>query len=309
MPATDPAAARARSALAAATARLQSAGVPSPAVDARALVSHAARATGPLVMLEELPVDFGEVLEQALDRRERREPLQLILGRAPFRQLEIAVAPGVFIPRPETEIAVDLVLDSFTSPLRPERSITDPRVADLCTGSGAIAAALLDEHPSLHVIAVELDRTAAALARGNLSRVDAERGRVLRVDVTSPELVDLLGGEDALDAVVSNPPYIPADAVPEDPEVHAHDPHRALFGGGADGLDVPRAVLEAAGRLLRPGGVLVMEHADVQGAELRRLARAHGGFDQIATVPDLTGRDRFLRARAAGGPGTRAVRD
>ena len=100
-----------------------------------------------------------------------------------------------------------------------------------------------------------------------------------------------------VDAVLSNPPYIPAGAVPQDPEVLAHDPHRALFGGGEDGLAVPRAVVAWAARLLRPGGLLVMEHADVQGGATRALARDHGGFEGILTAPDLTGRDRFLIAR------------
>ena len=102
-----------------------------------------------------------------------------------------------------------------------------------------------------------------------------------------------------MDAVVSNPPYIPPEAVPRDAEVLDHDPHRALFGGGPDGLEVPRAVIAWAARLLRPGGVLVMEHADVQGEAARRAAAQHGGFDSLRTARDLTGRDRFLVARRA----------
>lgn len=291
---------RLRTALAETTERLGAAGVPSPSVDARALIAAAARTDRPLVLLDELPETFAADLEAATARREQREPLQLILGRAPFRRLMLAVRPGVFIPRPETELAVDLLREEVVGPLG--------TVVDLCTGSGALAAAVLDEMPDSRVTAVEVDPAAIELARENLEMAGPGRGRVLSADLTaalqdpsSPSAAVLaeLCGEGHVDAVVSNPPYIPPEAVPRDAEVLDHDPHRALFGGGPDGLEVPRAVIAWAARLLRPGGVLVMEHADVQGEAARRAAAQHGGFDSLRTARDLTGRDRFLVARRA----------
>lgn len=285
---------RLRSALATTTARLGEAEVPSPSADARALIAHAADTDEPLVLLDELPEDFDERLERATARRERREPLQLILGRAPFRRLMIDVRPGVFIPRPETELALDLLLEHLDE--------APAAVIDLCAGSGALGAAVLDELPCSRVLSVEVDPAAAALTAHNLERAGTGRGRVITADLLGevPELADL----EPVDAVLSNPPYIPPEAVPRDPEVLAHDPHRALFGGGDDGLEVPRAVIGWARHLLRPGGVLVMEHADVQGEEARDAAAAIGGFDLIRTLPDLTGRDRFLVVRRAPGEPT-----
>lgn len=302
---------RLRSALAEVTGRLGAAGVPSPSVDARALIAAAARTEKPLVLLDELPETFAADLETLTARRERREPLQLILGRAPFRRLLLAVRPGVFIPRPETELAVDLLREETVGPL--------DAVVDLCTGSGALAAAVLDEMPSARVTAVEVDPVAIDLARENLEMAGPGRGRVLPADLTaalqdpsSPSAAVLasLCADGLVDAVVSNPPYIPPEAVPRDAEVLDHDPHRALFGGGPDGLEVPRAVIAWAARLLRPGGVLVMEHADVQGDAALDAAAQHGGFDHLRTARDLTGRDRFLvarRAEAAPDPGSETL--
>ncbi|WP_422114907.1 N5-glutamine methyltransferase family protein [Brachybacterium sp. UNK5269] len=283
--------ARLRAALAQTTRRLGEAGVPSPSVDARALIAAAARSERPLVLLETLPESFGAELEEFTVRRERREPLQLILGRAPFRRLMLTVRPGVFIPRPETELAVDLLREHLRGPLE--------LVADLCSGTGALGAAVLDEIPAARVLAVEVEPAAAALSAENLEAAGPGRGSVVRADLTGP--VPQLAAAAPIDAILSNPPYIPPDAVPRDAEVLDHDPHRALFGGGADGLGVPRAVIAWAVHLLRPGGVLVMEHADVQGAAARAAAADSGGFDLIRTAPDLTGRDRFLVARRADG--------
>lgn len=285
--ATDPRL-RLRRALADITERLSRAGVPSPSVDARALIARAARTERPLLLLDELPDDFDTDLDQLAARRESREPLQLILGEAPFRRLMLAVEPGVFIPRPETELALDLLREHAVGPLL--------RLADLCTGSGALAAAILDELPRAHVLAVDVDPKAVELARRNLDSVGPGRGRVLQADLADPAA---LSGQESVDAVISNPPYVPPEAVPRDLEVREHDPRRALYGGGPDGLDLPRIVIEQAARMLRPGGVLIMEHADVQGAAVRAMAREHGGFEQISTAEDLTGRDRFLTARRA----------
>lgn len=277
---------RLRRALAETTERLSRAGVPSPSADARALIARAARTDRSPLLLDRLPERFADDLEQLTERRTAREPLQLILGEAPFRRLMLRVEPGVFIPRPETELALDLLRTHADRP--PER------VADLCTGSGALAAAALDELPTARVLAVDIDPRAVDLARRNLERAGPGRGRVLQADLTGPAA---LAGQAGFDAVLSNPPYVPSDAVPRDQEVRDHDPRHALYGGGQDGLDLPRLVIARAAALLRQGGTLIMEHADVQGEAARALATTHGGFEQIETAADLTGRDRFLIAR------------
>src|SRR5690606_28828579 len=166
---------RLRAALAGTTARLGAAGVPSPSVDARALIAHAARTDRPLVLLDELPEDFDARLEAATARREAREPLQLILGSAPFRRLMLTVRPGVFIPRPETELALDL--------LREHLPDAPTQVADLCSGSGALGAAVLDEVPGAAVLAIEVDAAAAALSTENLELAGPGRGRVVQADL------------------------------------------------------------------------------------------------------------------------------
>lgn len=283
-----------RAALARTTARLGAAGVPSPSVDARVLIGRAAQADGPLALVDVLPRDFDATLEALTRRREQREPLQLILGHAPFRRLELEVRPGVFIPRPETELAIDLLREHRVPRLR--------RVVDLCTGSGALAAAVLDEFPGVEVLAVDVDPAAVDLARANIARVGSGRGIVRQVDLLDPaESIAGLAPAGSVDVVLSNPPYIPAAAIPREREVREHDPHRALYGGGQDGMMVPRAVMNWAASLLIPGGLLIMEHADVQGESTRAAATATGCFAPVLTAPDLTGRDRFLVARRAGG--------
>lgn len=178
---------------------------------------------------------------------------------------------------------------------------------DLCTGSGALAAAVLDELPQAEVLAVDLSPEAVELAAENLEAAGPGRGRVLRADLAGspgdadPALAELAAAA-GVDAVLSNPPYVPPDAVPRDPEVARHDPAAALYGGGAEGLELPRQVLRWARHLLRPGGLLVMEHADVQGEVTRALAAEVGGFGTPITARDLTGRDRFLVVRRAIGP-------
>lgn len=289
---------RLRAALGSATSTLAGAGIVSASVDARALLARAARWEGPLILLDALPEDFEDELALLLARRAAREPLQLILGRAPFRHLEILVRPGVFIPRPETEVAIDLVhAFAVTEEVR--------TVVDLCAGTGALGAAVLDELPAARVDSVELDPAAAELAAENLERAAAGhpgRFTVRCADVTdAAALADLRG----IDVLVSNPPYIPAGAIPRDAEVTAWDPERALYGGGEDGLVVPAAVIARSLELLRPGGLLVMEHADLQGPGTRDLARRSGGLEGIRTARDLTGRDRFLVAtRSAACPAT-----
>ena len=214
-----------------------------------------------------------------------------------FRYLTLRVEPGVFVPRPETEVVAQVAIDEATRLVAAGGS---PVVVDLCCGTGAIALSVDTEVPGAQVVAVDLSSEAVALTRANSGAVGTLRLRVEQGDVRDPALLaDLVG---KVDVLVSNPPYVPPDAVPREPEVRDHDPDLALYGGGADGLDVPRAVIAAAQRLLAPGGLLVMEHAEVQDVEARVAAAGTGAFVEIATLPDLTGRPRMLVARRSTRP-------
>ena len=270
-----------RAAVREASRRLAGAGVGSADVDAVALAAHALGTTPAEVQrLMVLGAPEPEGLGDLVEERARRVPLQHLTGRAGFRRLELSVGPGVFVPRPETEVVAGLAI-------RACEGQDAPVVVDLCTGSGAIALSVKDEVPAARVHAVELSGLAVAWASRNRDDlgldVDLRQG-----DATSafPEL------EEAVDVVVSNPPYIPLGAVPLDPEVRDHDPELALYGGSADGLAIPLAVAARAATLLRDGGVLVMEHADVQGESLPAALRASGCWTDVHDERDLTGRPR-----------------
>ncbi|QHC74056.1 peptide chain release factor N(5)-glutamine methyltransferase [Rathayibacter sp. VKM Ac-2805] len=276
----------ARTLLADAVARLAAARVPTPDVDAELLLGHLlglgrgrlqARLITGLTVDEEHAAGFAS----AIERRSAREPLQHITGIAPFRSLELAVGPGVFVPRPETEGVAQIAIDALRAVVDPE-----PIAVDLGTGSGALALALAHEVPHARVIGVENAPEAFIWARGNRERLGLENARIVFDDLARalPEL------DGTVSVVVSNPPYIPAAAVPRDPEVRLFDPPSALYGG-EDGLDVVRSLSATALRLLRSGGVLVMEHGELQGAEIRALLTADG-WRGATTQRDLTGRDR-----------------
>ncbi|MBM6400648.1 peptide chain release factor N(5)-glutamine methyltransferase [Phycicoccus sonneratiae] len=283
MTSTDVLLARARTALTAA-------GIASPDADAVELLSHVLGVDHGEVRMRGIlrtPVVERDVLrfDDLVEERLARVPLQHLTGRSFFRNLALSVGPGVFVPRPETEVTAGLAIDAARAAGR------SPVVVDLCTGSGAIALAMADEVPGARVHAVELSPDAHAWAERNVGRhagsleheVDLRLG-----DATSafPEL------EGRVDVVVSNPPYIPDGAVPLDPEVRDHDPEVALYGRSADGLGVPLAVAARAAELLRDGGVLVMEHADTQGQTLPAGLRATGDWVDVVDHPDLTGRPR-----------------
>ena len=292
----------------AATAQLAAAGVDSPRVDAELLLAHAcglsrSELTHALVLGRDVVAQAGgesvEARFQSLvARRAAREPLQHLTGSAPFRHLELAVGPGVFVPRPETEVVAQVAIDEA---LRVVTDRAEVRVVDLCTGSGAIAIAVHTEVPGARVHAVELDAEAYAWAQRNVAEHPDRAGThvtLVRGDARRafPEL------DGSCDVVVSNPPYVPSDAVPKDIEVARHDPAVALYGLGPDGLEVPRGVTRAAARLLAAGGLYVMEHAEVQDVAAREMVDSTGLFDAAETVPDLTGRPRMVVARRNGSP-------
>jgi len=272
---------------------LAAAGVPSPEHDARELAAHVlGEPRYPALEPDDLPESFDSDFATLVSRRAAREPLQHILEYVVFRHVTLVVDPAVFVPRPETEVVAGVAIDEAA---RLAADGGTPLVVDLCSGSGAIAASVDLEVPAATVVAMDASADAVRMTRANMVAAGNPKPRVDAGDVADSSLLADLDGR--VDVVVSNPPYIPPGAIPRDPEVRDYDPALALFGGGDDGLDVPRAVIAAAARLLRPDGLLVMEHADVQGAQARDAAAATGDFGQIETRQDLTDRDRMLVAR------------
>jgi len=261
-------------------------------VDAELLVAHVLGVSrAGLLTRDDISEDDAARVGQLIEQRADRVPLQHLTGRAPFRYLELAVGPGVFVPRPETEQLTGWALERLTG-------LDGPLVVDLGSGSGAIALSIAHEHPGARVTAVERDPGAIAWTRHNaMARVaagDTPVG-VVEGDMTDPALLSEL--DRRVTVVVSNPPYVPDGArVPR--EVADHDPPLALWGG-PDGLDVVRGLLVTAARLLAPGGWLGIEHADQQGSALPALVRAHGAFTDVEDHPDLAGRPRFTTARLA----------
>lgn len=284
---------------------LRDAGVPSPRADVELLAAHLLGGTrGDVVTAAVLGRPAPAGLAGLVARRAAREPLQHLVGVAPFRGLELSVGPGVFVPRPETEAVAQVAIDAALAARRADGGAA--LVADLCTGSAALALAVAHEVPGAVVHAVELDAAAHAWAGRNVAaHADDGAGPGARVQLVRGDARTALRDLDGtLDVVVSNPPYVPPGAVPVDPEVRDHDPAVALYGLGEDGLTVPRGVVAAAARLLRPGGTLVMEHAEVQAAAVRALVSATGAFGDVRTVADLTGRDRMVVATRRAGAAT-----
>ena len=269
--------------LAKATARLAEAGVASPRVDAELLAAYVLGVgRGRLPLIDTVRGDEARRFAELVERRARRVPVQHLLGTAAFRHLELAVGDGVFVPRPETELLAGWGI---------EHTAPGATVVDLCSGTGAIACSVADEAAPGRVVAVE--RSPAAL--GYLRR-NAEAFAVVRVvagDVTDPGLLAECRG--LVDVLLCNPPYVP-DGTPVPPEVADHDPAEAVFGG-ADGLVVIRPVIGLAAVLLRPGGVVGIEHDDVHAAAVPELLRADGRFAEVVAHVDLTGRPRYATAR------------
>ncbi|WP_191905644.1 peptide chain release factor N(5)-glutamine methyltransferase [Microbacterium caowuchunii] len=266
------------------------AGILDPRVDAELLAGHvldlrrggvqAAAFRG-----DEVSAADAARLGELAARRAAREPLQHLTGVAHFRHLELAVGPGVFVPRPETEMVAQIAIDALRAAASPA-----PVAVDLGTGSGAIALALATEVPHARVHAAENSADAYAWTARNFEGVGAANAHLAFTDLASafPEL------DGTVTVLVSNPPYVPDAAIPRDPEVRLYDPPQALYGG-ADGLDVVRVLAEVGLRLVHPGGLIVIEHGELQGEGVRDVL-ASAGWLATATHRDLTLRDRVTTA-------------
>ena len=293
---------------------LAQAGVPTPLNDARLLLADALgcdlhQLDQALLLkrtVEELLTNEGgrrqtdgfqsaalDRYQSYLQKRAGREPLQYILGHAYFRYLDLRLGPGVFIPRPETETVVQAGVDALNG-------VDNPLAVDLCSGSGAIGLSMATEVPGARVRAVEVDKEAyrwgalnAAAQEAAIREVGSDYRLMLADAANAATLSDLDG---RVDLVISNPPYVPMDAIPSQPEVRDWDPDLALYGGSPDGCLLPCRILDRAMVLLAPGGLLVMEHDASQGPAMVAAAQARG-YLEAHTHQDLTGRDRYLTAR------------
>jgi release factor glutamine methyltransferase len=232
-------------------------------------VENAIVAIGDTTLIEE---NFWNLL----DRRSAHEPLQYLTGTAYFRYLEVEVGPGVLVPRPESELLVEVTLAEISKRNGPVS------VVDLGAGSGVLTLAIVTEAPNTHLIAVERDPVAAQWLRKNVARI-SEDIRIIEEDVSTA-----LAGVKC-DVVIANPPYIPnSQALPRD--VAEHEPAVALFGG-SDGMDVPRKFITAAARLLKSGGFLAIEHHESQPAAIAEAMSED--FIEITLHQDLAERPRF----------------
>lgn len=277
-------------ALGRAAARLAEAGIADPAVDAELLAGFVLGAErggvqAAAIRGDRLSAADAVRLDELVARRATREPLQHITGTAPFRHLELRVGPGVFVPRPETEVVAQLAIDALRA-----AASASPIAVDLGTGSGAIALAMATEVPHAQVFAAENSVDAFVWTKENFAAVGADNARLAFIDLAHafPEL------DGTVSVVASNPPYVPDAAIPRDPEVRFFDPAAALYGG-EDGLDVVRVLSKVGLRLAHPGGTIVIEHGEWQGEAIRGILTADG-WRAAATHPDLTMRDRATTA-------------
>ena len=278
---------RLRHAINSATTLLADAGIDSARYDAEELAAHLTGIErGRLPLMDSLDDTFFDRYRAAIAARSRRVPLQHLTGTAAFGPLTLSVGPGVFIPRPETEAMLEWAIA--------QRFPAQPVIIDLCTGSGALALALAHHWPGAHVIGIDDSDAALDYARRNSVGTAVE---LLCADVTDDGLLTEFDGR--VDLVVANPPYVP-DAVELEPEVSQHDPPHAVFGG-PDGMTVITAVVRLAGRWLRPGGCLAVEHDDTTSFPTSELISGTAFFDDIVARTDLTGRPRFVTARRRSG--------
>ena len=284
-----------------ATARLAEVGVDSPRADAEIIAAHVHGVRRS--ELHRVPDSgFNPRFWDEIARRAAREPLQHITGLAYFRYLELEVGPGVFVPRPETEVMTGWAIEALR-----DMDVAEPLVADLGTGSGAIALAIAQEVPRARVHALEADPLARRWAARNIARTaEAAPHTAGRLTLHEADFADPAGlPAGSFDLIISNPPYIPLGAsVP--PEVGEYDPSTALWSG-PDGLDAIRVVEAVARRLLRPGGVVAVEHGAPQGAAVYWVLAEERGWRDTRNHKDLAGRDRFVTARWPGPPGAAGV--
>jgi release factor glutamine methyltransferase len=276
-----------------AATRFTAAGIGTPRLDAEVLLRHALNKDRAWLLThfhDTLEEEIRRIFEQAVERRTKREPLQYITGKQEFWGLEFAVSPEVLIPRPETELIIETVLNSLRDR---DKACT---LVDLCTGSGCIAVVLASELPAARVIATDKSTKALAVARENASSHDVlDRILFIEGDLTAPlESLDIDG---QVDIIVSNPPYVRSDDYPTlQPEVKDYEPALALFGG-PKGTEVHQRIINAAVRYLKSNGLLIMEMGIGQAETLANNLKEDGRYRSLEILRDLAGIERVIVAR------------
>ncbi|ORA31908.1 peptide chain release factor N(5)-glutamine methyltransferase [Mycobacterium aquaticum] len=279
-----------RQAIQAAAETLAAAGIDSARTDAELLAAHVAGADrGRLMFIDDPGENFQPAFDALIAARAQRVPLQHLVGTAAFGPLTLAVGPGVFIPRPETESLLEWAMKFVEA----QQFSEPPVIVDLCTGSGALALALAAYCPDARVLAIDDSEAALQYTRRNAAGTQVE---VLAADVTTPGLLPELDGR--VDLLVANPPYIPAGAE-LDPEVADHDPAHALFGG-VDGMEVIGPIVRLAARWLRDGAGCAVEHDDTTSGQTVAMFTDDGSFTSVLPHRDLAGRPRFVTAIRVG---------
>lgn len=283
-----------------ASARFEGVGIDSPRADAELLLAHVLGVSrGDIHKFTDIDSELSEEFEKLVRFRSERIPVQHLTGKGYFRYLEVRVGPGVLIPRPETELLVDAV--------KAFRTHSEPLlIVDLGSGAAALTISLAIECAPADVVGVELYEEAFRWGEVNVEKYAPEiftagsSVHLVQADfanVSEQELIDVLG---KVDVVVSNPPYIPIGGIPRDAEVHLYEPSTALYGG-VNGLELVDEVIKTAARLLKPGGLLVIEHSDFQGegAELSvpDRVRSSGYFTEVKDNLDLNQRPRYTTAK------------
>jgi release factor glutamine methyltransferase len=276
---------RLRRAIDDAVGTLAAAGIDTPRVDAEQLAAHTAGVDRGRLTFHEPDEPFFGRYRDVIDARAQRIPLQHLTSTAAFGPVTVAVGPGVFVPRPETESLLEWAL---AQPLP-----TQPLIVDLCTGSGALALALAHSRLDARIIAVDDSADALVFARRNCAGTAVE---LVEADITGVGVLSDYDGE--VDLIVANPPYIP-DGARLEPEVAQHDPEHALFGG-PDGMRVVGPIVELAARLLRPGGRIAVEHDDTTAEATTKTFEGMGAFIDVVSRRDLAGRPRFVTAMRKG---------
>lgn len=264
--------------------RLKEAGIDQPAIDARLMLEVAAGVSRTDIITDpyrELTAEQVATLDGYLERRARREPVSHIIGRKGFWKILLSVTKDVLTPRPETEVIVDEVLKAFPETM-------GFNLLDLGVGSGTILLAVLAERPAAKGLGIDISEEALAVARENAANLDLDnRLALMRGDWTTGL------GDASFDVVVSNPPYIPtADIETLEPEVRDHEPRLAL-DGGADGLDAYRGLAPEVLRVLKPGGLFLVEIGFDQSADVEALFR-DAGAQNVRTIKDLSTHDRVV---------------
>jgi release factor glutamine methyltransferase len=264
-------------------------GSESPRLEAEILLAHARGC--PRIALythidDELSEDVRSRMRSMVQRRAKREPVAYLVGHREFFSLNFEITPAVFIPRPETETLVMETLSAI-------KGLPQPRVLELCTGSGCIPIAVAVHAPQASVTAVERSEAALEVARRNAQRHNVAG----RVTFHSGDLFSPIDAETRFDVIVSNPPYIATtDTRSVEADVRLHEPHEALFAG-ADGLDVIRRIINEAAPYLVPEGTLLLEFSPEQAETIVQLFEDSGQYEEVTILPDLSALSRTVRAR------------